>query len=147
MLNHLFQIVVTLRKHQRVSGFNDFWNEYIPYDYTSAKTFFDAERTGTEYEDFIKNPDWNRDAYQNRLDRLCSAISTLNADVFVLQEVENSNVILDISNKLQTNAWNSKQQWVYSCFAKKEGTSIGIAILSKYPLENLKTHSLQIQNQ
>lgn len=113
----------------------------------NIQTFFDAERTGTEYEDFIKNPDWNRDAYQNRLDRLCSAISTLNADVFVLQEVENSNVILDISNKLQTNAWNSKQQWVYSCFAKKEGTSIGIAILSKYPLENLKTHSLQIQNQ
>ncbi len=113
----------------------------------NVQTFFDAETSGTEYEDFKKNPDWNRDSYQNRLDRLCGAISTLNADVFVLQEIENSNVIIDISNKLQTNAWNSKQQWVYSCFAKKEGTSIGIAVLSKYPLENLKTHSLQIQSQ
>jgi len=113
----------------------------------NLQTFFDAETTGTEYSEFIKNPDWNRDAYQNRLNRLCSAISTLKADIFVFQEVENSNVIIDISNKLQTNAWNSKDLWHYSCFAKKEGTSIGIAILSKFPLENLKTHYLQIQSQ
>lgn len=113
----------------------------------NVQTFFDAETSGTEYSDFIKNPDWTREAYQNRLDRLCGTISNLNADVYVFQEIENSNVIIDISNKLQTNAWNSKQQWTYSCFAKKEGTSIGIAVLSKYPLENLKTHSLQIETQ
>ena len=113
----------------------------------NLQTFFDAETEGTEYSDFIKNADWNKDAYHNRLNKLCGVISSLNADIFVFQEVENSNVIIDISNKQQTNAWNSKGQWHYSCFSKKEGTSIGIAVLSKYPLENLKTHSLQIENQ
>ena len=47
------EIVVTLRKHQRVSGFNDFWNEYVPYDSTSAKTFFEAEQVPEQYQKIV----------------------------------------------------------------------------------------------
>jgi len=113
----------------------------------NTQTFFDGEKNGNEYSDFQKSGNWNREKYCVRLGRLCEVIKALDADVFVLEEIENEGILQDISNNLIGEAWNGKNLFCYSCFAKPEGSSIGIGILSKYELSNLTTHSLDIRTQ
>lgn len=43
-------IDVILKKRERVSGFNDFWNEYTPYDSTSAKQYFEEHQIPEEFQ-------------------------------------------------------------------------------------------------
>lgn len=113
----------------------------------NVQTFFDAETSGNEYEDFIKNPKWNSESYIQRLDRLCESICTLNCDIYVFEEIENESVIQDISNRLQSNSWNCKKALKYSCFLKDENSAIGIAIISRYPIYGTKAHSMDIRCQ
>lgn len=113
----------------------------------NVQTFFDGEKEGTEYAEFLKSEDWNREKYEVRLSRLCGAISMLDADLFVLEEIENSDILYDISNQLAGDSWKKKQCWNYSCFARPSESAIGIGVLSKYPLNALCVHSMDIQIQ
>ena len=113
----------------------------------NVQTFFDATTEGTEYSDFKNHKYWNEKKYIERLNRLCLVLKTLNADVYVLQEIENESVLIDISNVLAGNAWRAKDNWKFSCFAKEEGSSIGCAILSKIPLTKVRTHGLDVRNE
>ena len=113
----------------------------------NLQTFFDGTKDGCEYKEFQKAADWNNETYKVRLERLCQFISTTDADIYVFEEIENEGIIYDISNELAGagHNWNQKKFWNYSVFAKEEGTAIGIGILSRYPLSNIKTHSMDIR--
>ena len=113
----------------------------------NLQTFFDGTKDGCEYKEFQKSADWNKETYKVRLERLCEFITTTDADIFVFEEIENEGIIYDISNQLAGSGHNWKQNkfWNYSVFAKEEGTAIGIGILSRYPLGNVKTHSMDIR--
>lgn len=113
----------------------------------NLQTFFDSVTEGTEYSDFIKNSRWTSESYSQRLDRLCKVITSINSDIFVFEEIENKDIIMDISNRLTQNNWNTKKQWAYSCFAKEDDSSIGVAIFSRFPIYNFKTHRLDIRSQ
>lgn len=43
-------INVTLRKHERVSGFNDFWNEYPACGETTAKAIFEKHQVPAQFQ-------------------------------------------------------------------------------------------------
>lgn len=111
----------------------------------NAQTFFDGNNDGIEYSSFIKSKRWNQEAYKDRLQKLCKAIDQLDGDLVVLEEIENLGIVYDISNALAGNNWNPKKVYRYACFAKKEKSSIGCAVLSRLPLQGLKVHSLDIQ--
>ncbi|QTQ14803.1 hypothetical protein HRQ91_10190 [Treponema parvum] len=114
----------------------------------NVQTFFDAQTDGSEYSDFKRSSSgWGRDAYVKRLERLCEAINVLDADVFVMEEIESKGVLYDISNKLASNSWRKKKMYGYGCFYKTPGTSIGCAVLSRHPLSDLKIHSLDIKTE
>lgn len=113
----------------------------------NVQTFFDGEKDGCEYADFQKSSYWGRQNYQERLERLCDTITTLNADIFVLIEIENKNILQDISNCLAGGGWKNKDFWHYSCFAKEQGTAIGIGILSRFEIVDFTTHSIDIRTQ
>ncbi|MCR5252941.1 MAG: endonuclease/exonuclease/phosphatase family protein [Treponema sp.] len=113
----------------------------------NVQTFFDGHTEGTEYKDFKSAGKWSNDKYYTRLTRLCEVLSTLNADFYVLEEIENENIIHDISNQFAGKSWNSASNWTYSCFAKEKDSSIGCAVLSKFPLFGVKTHSIDIRTQ
>ena len=113
----------------------------------NVQTFFDGEKDGSEYSDFQKSGNWNREKYSARLERLCNVITALNADVFVLEEIENEGILRDVSNYLSGTSWKAKNLYSYSCFAKPAGTGIGIGILSKYELTYFTSHSLDIRTQ
>lgn len=113
----------------------------------NLQTFFDAVTEGTEYTEFKKASNWYETKYQARLARLCEVMNSLNADVFVFEEMENERIIQDIFNQFAGNSWNSKKNWTYACFSKHGSASIGCAVLSKYPLSNMKIHTMDIQSQ
>lgn len=114
----------------------------------NVQTFFDAQTDGTEYSDFKKSSaGWGRDAYIKRLDRLCEVINSLDADIFVMEEIENAGILYDISNRLAGNSWRKDKIYDYGCFAKDSGSAIGCAVLSKHLIANLKVHSLDIRTE
>lgn len=113
----------------------------------NVQTFFDAFTDGCEYSDFKSSAKWSEEKYEVRLKRLCQVLSSLDADIFALQEIENQGIIQDIANHFAGNAWNPEKNWTYACFSKTRGSAIGCAILSKYPLFGLKSHSLDIRSE
>lgn len=113
----------------------------------NVQTFFDGETLGNEYSEFLNSARWSRDKYVDRLQRLCNVITSLNADVYVFEEIENEGILYDISNQLAGNSWDSKKIWGYGCFCKNSGASIGCAVLSRFPLTDVKSHTLDIRTQ
>lgn len=113
----------------------------------NTQTFFDAEIEGTEYADFQNLAKWSKDKYLQRLSRLSEVIKTLNADVIVLEEIENVAVVQDIANQLAGNSWDKSKNWSYAAFGKDSGAAIGCAVFSKYEIKDLKFHSLKINTQ
>ena len=112
----------------------------------NVQTFFDSTNDGCEYDEFISNKKWGKASYAERLSRLASSIKTIDADVLVMEEIENEAVLHDISNFL-AGEWNQKKIYRYACFAKDEGSSIGCGVLSRYPLENLTLHSIDVRTE
>lgn len=111
----------------------------------NLQEFFDAVTDGTEYKEFQSSAHWSKDKYTERLQRVCQVITEINADVYFFQEMENQEILYDIANQLAGNTWNSVKNWTYACFAKENGSAIGCAILSRFPLDNIKTHGIDIR--
>lgn len=112
----------------------------------NLQTFFDSSTEGNEYKEFT-NPKshWNKDAYIARLDRTVKAFKKINADILVLEEIENKNILYDIHN-FDSASFMKNKVYKYATFAKNEKASIGCAILSRYPIEEIKVHSICIKN-
>ena len=113
----------------------------------NTQTFFDAEIEGTEYAEYQNLSKWSREKYLQRLTRLTDVIKSLNADIFVLEEIENAAVVQDIANQLAGNSWDKSKNWTYAVFGKDTGAAIGCAVFSKYEICDLKFHSMKIEVQ
>lgn len=113
----------------------------------NVQTFFDAHTDGTEYADFKKAGNWGREKYLVRLERLCSVMTALNADVFVLEEIENEAVVLDIANYLAGKNWSKSKKWDYAFFAKDDDSAIGCAVFSRRRIADVTVHSMDIRCQ
>ncbi len=113
----------------------------------NVQTFFDGNNDGTEYSNFKKSQNWEPESYKKRLEKLCTAINSINADVFVLEEIENSGILYDITNYLASKSWSSNDGWRYGAFSKNPGAAIGCAVLSKFPLSEITIHNLDIRTE
>ncbi len=111
----------------------------------NVETFFDSVTDGNEYDEY-KSSDWGHDAYVERLKRLASVIRALDADIFVMEELENEGVLFDLYNFL-SDEWNSKKIYQYACFAKDANSSIGCGLLSRYPLRDMSVHALDVRTE
>ncbi len=113
----------------------------------NVQTFFDGNTDGTEYSNFKKNENWNKESYKTRLEKLCTAINDINADIFVFEEIENSGIVYDITNNLAKRSWILKDSWRYGTFFKNKKDAIGCAVISKFPITQVKTHNLDIRTE
>lgn len=106
----------------------------------NLQTFFDANFDGNEYEDFKnERKGWSLKRYEERLDRLAEVIKELDADVFVMEELEKKEQLYDISNRLSGN-FDFSKTYKYALFVSDEGSSIGCAVLSRFPLTEPSSH-------
>ena len=108
----------------------------------NVETFFDGEKNGNEYSEFLKPDKWDEGSYKKRLKKLCEALKILDADVCVLLEIENKEILYDISNQMQDLSWKRNKMYKFSSFAKNEGSSIGSAVLSRFEIRNFSIHNV-----
>ena len=93
----------------------------------NVENLFDLNYNGTEYKEFIPNTkSWNKKLYRKKLSNISKTIKHLNADILALQEIESQIALNDLHKKIT--------KYKYSAFLKKETASIGVGILSKYPI-------------
>ncbi len=96
----------------------------------NVENFFDLKKDGTEYEEFIPNSfTWSQKNYLTKLQNTTKVINDIDADIIVLQEIENENLLLQIQKRTK---------YKYHYFNKKTKAAIGIGILSKFPFNNVQ---------
>ena len=108
----------------------------------NVENLFDAQREGGEYEEYIPNNKhgWNEGMLQIKLRNLAYVIADMNADIIVLEEVENKAVLQKLNAALGAKAY----PYVFYPI-KKERISIETALLSRFPIETTSTISLPDQ--
>jgi endonuclease/exonuclease/phosphatase family metal-dependent hydrolase len=113
----------------------------------NLQTFFDAVKVGTEYSEFIsKKSSWSEEKYKVRLNRLCEILELIDADIFVMQEIENEGILYDIINNYRLQGRRDKA-YLYGAFIGEKNQAFGCGVLSKIPLYNLKSHQLDIKTE
>ncbi len=96
----------------------------------NVENLFDLKHDGTEYQEYIPNTksNWNQKIFEQKVNNVKKVITQLNADIIGLQEVESKEALDTLTKKLP--------QYPYSAFSKKKNASIGLALLSKFPIIN-----------
>lgn len=108
----------------------------------NVQTFFDAQTSGLEYTEFRGSKSiWSQQLYENRLDRLVDAIEQIDADILVLQEIENMAVMQDISNGLAGRLRGS-DAYGWMCFEAENDSAIGCGVFSRFPLGQQRVHQV-----
>ena len=111
----------------------------------NLQTFFDAVKVGTEYSEFTsKKSSWSEEKYKVRLNRLCEILELIDADIFIMQELENEAILYDIINNYRFQGRRDKA-YPYGAFIAEKNQAFGCGVISKIPLYNLKSHQLDVK--
>ena len=108
----------------------------------NVQNLFDANNDGTEYSEYTRQGGWSSKFYRSRLENVETVLSysgLSEAEIIVLNEVENSAVTQDIMN-LDTL---QKRGFLYQACASEEGGAISVAIISSIPIQDVRLHSVQ----
>jgi len=105
----------------------------------NVHNLFDGEDNGYEYDEFLQSSGWSQEKYLGRLNTLSDAINRIDPrpDIIAFQEVENLTVLEDLALLI-----GKGHSWVH--FAGNPESAIGLGIISRHPLLDVKTHSITI---
>ena len=106
----------------------------------NIQTLFDGVEDGTEYDDYRESAGWTQEKYRGRLNVIAGAIGGMERkpDVIAVQEVESAQVVADLAAAL------SAQGYGWTHFATIPGMSLGVGLLSRFPLSEARSHSVYI---
>ena len=97
----------------------------------NVENLFDLKYDGTEYKEYRPNTKtWNKKSFHTKIKNISNTINHLNADILALQEIESELALKALLKKIS--------RYKYYKFIKKKTSSIGLAIISKYPIINYK---------
>jgi endonuclease/exonuclease/phosphatase family metal-dependent hydrolase len=107
----------------------------------NVQALFDGEDTGNEYDDYRNTAGWNREKYTARLTALSGAIPRLTEkgapDLVGLVEIENAGILEDL-----VRGPLAKSGYTETFFATIPGASLGLGVLSRFPLVSARVHSI-----
>ncbi|MDR2095897.1 MAG: endonuclease/exonuclease/phosphatase family protein [Treponema sp.] len=106
----------------------------------NLQAFFDGTETGFEYDEYLEEAGWSAEKYQARLTALGKAVEAIadNAPpILALIEVENAGVLQTLAESAL-----SGHGYAWTFFAAHPGSSLGIGLLSRYPLFDTRLHSV-----
>lgn len=114
----------------------------------NAQTFFDDEECGAEFDEFRgSRTEWDSERYSVRLDRLAEVLLLSGSlagmgperapEIVVLEEIENQKVLRDVCARLPATASYESAIFV----PQPPGGSFGSAILSRYPVISVRSHT------
>lgn len=113
----------------------------------NLQTFFDSVECGNEFSEFTGSKSkWSKEKYLDRLQRLCSIIEQTDADIFVMQEIENDGIIYDIINNLSQQG-RSDKAYNYAAFSLETNQAFGCAVISRYEISVSTIHQIDIRTQ
>jgi endonuclease/exonuclease/phosphatase family metal-dependent hydrolase len=108
----------------------------------NLQALFDEKDDGWEYEEYRDGSGWSAEKYTARLNHIAGAISGMgerSPGIIALIEVENRGIVEKLSTEyLEGEGYN------YCFFAGMPGYSLGIGLLSKYPLVRSIAHSINV---
>jgi endonuclease/exonuclease/phosphatase family metal-dependent hydrolase len=109
----------------------------------NMQALFDGVEDGTEYAEYAESAGWTQEKYKGRLNVIASAISGMaqKPDIIALQEVESARVVADLASALEEQGYG----WTH--FSAISGMSLGVGILSRFPLNEVKSHSVYIDGE
>jgi endonuclease/exonuclease/phosphatase family metal-dependent hydrolase len=106
----------------------------------NIQALFDGVEGGTEYDEYLESAGWTDEKYRARLNSVSQAISQMAAhipDVLALQETENSRILEELAEGAL-----AKYEYRWTFFANNPGASLGIGVLSRFPFEETRVHSI-----
>ncbi|MCL2267064.1 MAG: endonuclease/exonuclease/phosphatase family protein [Treponema sp.] len=103
---------------------------------------FDGTDNGNEYSEFLLSSGWSAEKYMGRINTISAAIGKIEPkpDVFMFQEIESLRILEDLSSALGGG-------YSWSHFAGNADSAIGIGIISRFPLVEIKSHSINIDGE
>jgi endonuclease/exonuclease/phosphatase family metal-dependent hydrolase len=110
----------------------------------NVQALFDGTETGNEYDEYLESAGWSAEKYAGRLNMIAQAIGALDGapDILCLEEVENAGVLKDLAGGTL-----DRYGYRWTFFAAAAGSSLGIGVLSRYPLINTRAHSLSFNGE
>jgi endonuclease/exonuclease/phosphatase family metal-dependent hydrolase len=105
----------------------------------NVQALFDGQDDGVEYEEYSAANGWNDEKYRARLNNISKAIKTIEKkgpDVIALIEIEKLNIL-----EYMAQNYLADSGYKYSGFAGLQGYSLGVGLLSRYPLTKTRSHS------
>ncbi len=108
----------------------------------NVQNLFDGNSDGTEYSEYTRQSGWSSKLYRSRLENIEDVLSypgLSEAEIIVLNEVENSNVIQDI---MHLDALQ-KRGFLWQACASEEGGAISVGVISSIPIQDVHLHSVQ----
>ena len=106
----------------------------------NMQALFDGTDDGNEYDEYRASAGWTKEKYQGRITAISKAIGGMSVkpDLIALQEIESEQVMKDLAAALSGNGYS----WTH--FANNPDMSIGLGILSVFPLTQTISHSISI---
>jgi endonuclease/exonuclease/phosphatase family metal-dependent hydrolase len=111
----------------------------------NLQALFDGQDDGIEYDEYTGGNGWNNEKYLARLNNFSKAVSSIEKngpDIIALIEVENIGVLENFANE-----YLGDSAYRYSFFAGLPGYSLGLGLLSRYPLTKAHSHSSNIHGE
>ncbi|MGD1822714.1 MAG: endonuclease/exonuclease/phosphatase family protein [Pleomorphochaeta sp.] len=100
----------------------------------NVQALMDMNVDGNEFNDFSLD-EYDEESYRRRIRKVCDVIDDINADVVILEEIENSNVLKDM-----LDMYLSRKGYLYYGAIKEDDSAIAIGFISKIKTEKIQTH-------
>jgi len=106
----------------------------------NVENLFDLHVSGREYHEYIPYTSWRWNAtnYKKKLANIARVIHDMQCDIISLQEIESRHALKALQKALQRQG----SYFPYSAITSKKGTSVHVALLSKYPIAYAKELSV-----
>ena len=103
---------------------------------------FDGKDDGYEYAEFRQASGWSTEKYRGRINNISAAVKGIEPkpDIIVFQEVESLQVLRDVALSLPGGYSDSH-------FAGNPESGIGVGIISRFEIQEGKSHSVNINGE
>ena len=93
----------------------------------NVENLFDLHKDGTEYQEYTPNTKlWNKTSLDKKVKNISRVLNDIDGDIVALQEIESQRALEYLLKQLPA--------YKYYRFRKKESSSVGVALISKFPI-------------
>jgi exonuclease III len=116
-------------------GINLSFAEKICVSTYNVENLFDDIHQGTEYREFVPSKyGWSKEEAEHKFQNTLRVLKDLDSDIFVLQEVENEELMVRLKNDIG---------FKFHAFSKNDKAPIGVGVISKYPIIEQNSYTLK----